>query len=210
MRVSLYEIEATMRKASMGAGLSFGLAEDIGKASVWLAMVKQFDVKAILEAICVHKRTIEMHNNVPGVTTFPNAQSALCGVSAIELLLCEADCSAVQLTNADSELLLAGFAGITAKNHNVEFCFEFSNGAMYQISGENFVGNEISILSPSDISITYVPAISSQKPTPIVTQGIDVDEENWRKAEMLAAKTYVKQTHASRASGAGAGLTDND
>jgi len=38
MLCSLNEIEAQLRKAARGAGLSWGLAEEAGKAGRWLAM----------------------------------------------------------------------------------------------------------------------------------------------------------------------------
>ncbi|MCR9127812.1 MAG: DUF3726 domain-containing protein [Rhodobacteraceae bacterium] len=40
--------------------------------------------------------------------------------------------------------------------------------------------------------------------------GTDVAEAGWDRLEALAARTYVPATAASRAAGAGAGLSDND
>jgi len=39
---------------------------------------------------------------------------------------------------------------------------------------------------------------------------IDIPDHRWSVLEALAARTYVPATTESRASGAGAGLTDND
>ena len=38
MRVSFSEIEVTLRKAALGAGIPLGLAEDFGRIGCWLAM----------------------------------------------------------------------------------------------------------------------------------------------------------------------------
>jgi len=56
--------------------------------------------------------------------------------------------------------------------------------------------------------ITLTPA---KVPAETITAGpVDVDAEIWKALNAFAKKTYVPATEASRLSGAGAGLTDND
>lgn len=45
---------------------------------------------------------------------------------------------------------------------------------------------------------------------PATPSQIIVDPEHWNALNILAAKTYVPESEASRIAGAGAGLTDND
>lgn len=45
---------------------------------------------------------------------------------------------------------------------------------------------------------------------PAETGAVHVDADMWAQIEDFAAKTYVPNSEASRAAGAGAGLTDND
>lgn len=46
--------------------------------------------------------------------------------------------------------------------------------------------------------------------TPLEPGALQLDEAVWDKIMLLAAKSYVPASEVSRASGAGAGLTDND
>ena len=47
-------------------------------------------------------------------------------------------------------------------------------------------------------------------PAPVPLGPVTVPEDHWQIWDSLAARTYVPETEASRAAGAGAGLTDND
>jgi hypothetical protein len=49
MRLSLNEIEVTVRKAALGSGLPLGLAEDAGAAAAWLA-ARGFPVAELIGA----------------------------------------------------------------------------------------------------------------------------------------------------------------
>ena len=57
------------------------------------------------------------------------------------------------------------------------------------------------------ITVSVAPAPLDR---PLTPGPISLDDQIWDKIMRLAAKSYVPASEASRASGAGAGLTDND
>ncbi|OUR75444.1 hypothetical protein A9Q83_18700 [Alphaproteobacteria bacterium 46_93_T64] len=210
MRVSLYEIATTLRKASIGSGLPVGLADDIGEAAKWLAVRECDCVDPVLTAIVAGMSTVEMHVSDEGTLVFPDARIAVCGPSVIDLLVGEARYNEAYLINADSALLMIGIAGVVAEHHGMEFQFCFSNGAKAQVTADELVTQGEMPSSNCDIALTCRKTDVTQSKPSIPIQGVKVAIEAWRQAENLAAKTYVPESKKSRTGGAGAGLTDND
>ena len=69
-----------------------------------------------------------------------------------------------------------------------------------------YVGSIIANVTISSFENKTESNVSQKLPC----NGVEVDDELWRKVEALAAKTYVAESHGSRSTGAGAGLSDND
>ncbi len=61
----------------------------------------------------------------------------------------------------------------------------------------------------ADVSIAPAPARAGN-PVASGPERVVVGEDHWRALEQLAARILVPETEATRLSGAGAGLTDND
>lgn len=210
MRVSLYEIASTLQKASIGAGLPVGLADDIGNAATWLACRDCDSLESVLAAIEAGMSIVRMHVNDDGTLVFPDARVAICGPSAIDLLVGEEAYTEAHLFNADSALLVVGLAGVVGEQHDLEFQFSFSNGAKAQVTAGELIKQGQVPYSGCDIVLTCQKAYATGSKTSIPTGGVKVDSKTWREAERLAARTYVPQSQKSRTGGAGAGLNDND
>ncbi len=210
MRLSLYEIETTLRKACIGAGFPTGLTDDIGRAAVWLVAQDMDGVGAVLAAIEAGFHAPDMRAEKNGVITFPRARAATCGPSVGELLLGEATCDRVHLTGVDTVPLLFGFAGLAAARFGCGFRFEFSNGVTADVLADRVIIADPVPESGCDITVTCLTRTPSQSQRSLPGNGREVPDALWRRAEDLAAKTYVPESRASRAQGAGAGLTDND
>ncbi len=210
MRLTLYEIETTVRKASVGAGLPFGLGEDIAKATIWLAGQNIDGVEAALESIRSGMHNMKTSVADVGFMVFSNAQSAVCGPSMADLLISEEAGFEVHLNKIDSVVLLFGFAAVSANQHKRIFKFEFSNGAKASVSGNKVVQSGDTPSANCDAIVRCLRDEEEMSPAPLPLEGVEVSEDTWSEIEMLAAETYVPETKGSRVDGAGAGLTDND
>jgi len=217
-----------LHKACIGAGLSVGLAEDVSCAGRWLCGRNQDGVAAVLMSIQRELTAVVPPVNTASRWTFADANAAVFGPSAIDLLLAGDLADEVCLSNVDSPWLLLGLTGAAADTF----------GGYWRIDTDRaFVElrkNAVSVPnnwpgSATDLVITHQPQASPstlvdhamQQPLdalPIaraehasaLLDRIAVPDELWRQTEMLAARTYVPATAASRLAGAGAGLTDND
>ena len=210
MRLSLFEIEATVRKACLGSGLSFGLAEDIGKASVWLAARGYDGVGTVIDALQSITGNCDIHEVKDGLYLFKNTCMTSCGPSAIDLLIGEKSCTQVCLSNANSVLLLVGLAGVSAEQNRMKFHLVCSNKASINVSVTGVYIDGSYPKFPGDILMTGEKVSQLKNTFEPPKQGAEIDDSYWREAELLAAKTYVPESQASRTGGAGAGLTDND
>ncbi len=210
MRLTLYEIETTARKASVGAGLPFGLSEDIAKAVIWLAGQNIDGVEATLNSIRAGMRTMETSVVDHEFMVFSNAQSAMCGPSMVDLLISEKAGFEVRLNKMDSAVLLLGFAGVSASQHKRIFEFEFSNGAKAVVFGNKVVLSGDLPSANCDAIVRCLKDEQEMSPILLPQRGVEINEDIWREIETLAAKTYVPESKGSRVDGAGAGLTDND
>ena len=210
MRLTLYEIETTTRKASIGAGLPHGLGEDIGSAVAWLAGRNYDGIGAALKSIRAGMSKVKMSVADKGIMNFPDVSIAVCGPSVIDLLTGEKSCTEAHLHKPDSVILLFGFAGVAASQRSYIFHFDFSNGTKVRVSSNKVVENGEVPSSSCDVVVRCYEDKQGLSPTPMPLGGVEVNNETWSELVALAAKTYVPESNASRAAGAGAGLTDND
>jgi hypothetical protein len=214
VRHSLNEIELTLRKAAVGAGYPYGLAEDIGQAGAWLCAHGLGGVPACLAALEAdpgQSQPVVLQDRTP---SFPDARIGQAGPSAIDLLLSDADNGEVRLTNIDTPLLLIGLAGVAASAGKTGFALRFSNGCTVDI-GEG--GLAVSGTPPepgadADLARTEIAQTDTAVPDHFeaVAGGFNVGDDLWAEVLSLAARTYVPASEASRARGAGAGDIDND
>ncbi len=215
MRCTLYEIETTLRKASSGTGLPFGLAEDIGKATTWLCEKGYNGVEEALVAINSMNGWTDGAKVLTGDNEmiFPDAKSAMCGPSVIDLLLAEKIVTRINLLNVDSAVLIMGFAGVAATSNNCEFQIEFSNSSTVRVGSNKVTEHGLLPAMPDSILITCHNnnlKNDAHAQTLKTHNGVEVNEGSWHQAEILAAKTLVPESKNSRASGAGALSSDND
>ena len=81
--------------------------------------------------------------------------------------------------------------------------FYLSEGQIYRLPpSEAEAGN-------TDLNLS-IAQDTGALPPPLATGPITIAEDIWAELDVLAAHSYVPATEASRLSGAGAGLSDND
>lgn len=215
MRITLAEIESSLRKAARARGLDWGVAEEAGKAARWLAAfglpgpetllahLQQLDGDSY--ARCVPDCTRDPWQ-APGGLLCPIITGAAIADRSAQLL----EGREFSLGRTAYPLLLAATVGQAARYHRRVFttawagvrvsCFE--NGLSIDGRRDDLLLAEVDSVScrlddletPQQLPSTCAYAIDSGAATCI-------DE--------LAFQTYAPATAESRA-GAGAGLTDND
>lgn len=213
--LSLNELHALVVKASVGAGLSFGHAQEIAAAAVWLGQrgFPVFDIVVQGLARAGSDRQSILGRDAATRATFEDAIAVLDGPSAIDLLLA-APCSEfeVVLRTTDEPRLIFGLAGIAAERHQIAITFSAAEvrlivGPTCRLRPDDIVFSSVSPITLSRIGTQGQP---SGRPLDTRYDPGTTSDTGLKQLQLLAARTYVPSSEASRESGAGAGLTDND
>ena len=211
MTFAFNELESLLKKAASGAGFSVGHAMVIASAGVWLGR-RGFAVCDIVGRAVAGGPRESVVRSVDGVTVFEAARVGVDGVAAVDLLLAGVAGDSVTLEDLDEPRLLIGLAGVAAKAHGVGFAIGteacslvIGDGSAIAVANVQFAGGETVVLRlRPDLSSVDGAALASRYDPAATADG------SWTQIEQLAHKTYVPASDASRLSGAGAGLTDND
>jgi Protein of unknown function (DUF3726) len=205
------EISSLFKKAGLGAGLPTGLAEDTSRAGLWLLGQGVSGEEAVLKGISsLNMYNSKIHFN-DQTEEIDNVCAALHGPSLFDLAAAKVDVFQVHLLHVDCGLLLIGLAGIALADYGLETEIKFSDDSKIETGS---TGLDLSGLSvpddASNIRLTCRHIKLSDNIRAEQHSTYELKEAVTKELLMLAAKTYVPATKASREKGAGAGLTDND
>ena len=203
-RLSLTEIDALCRKAARGGGCPWGMAEEAGRASRWLASHGLPGPEA-LAALLDTPRDCRC-----GAATQGPGCALNLGVELSDAAETVAKHGTVQFGVVASPLLMLAQAGQAAQALNVSLMLQWTgfratcspDGLWIELdeSRDTAVAQDVvCILAPS--SGPARPPASSSRP---------VDSAALHRLETLAARTCAPATDASRARGAGAANLDKD
>jgi hypothetical protein len=222
MRLSLNEIEVTVRKAALGAGLPLGLAEEAGAACVWLAAaglpVAELARAALDGAASTELRLVRS----PGMTRLlahGGALSTLAAApSACDLVVSDAQAPpAVLRMVLDVPALALGQAAVATQRSGLSLCLTAGGVAWGFAAGLAPAGrpemNRLATLRSCQVTLSRAadagqPMLSP--PAATAHSGVEVDAAQWRVVQALADRMLVSATRHSREHGAGAGLIDTD
>ena len=202
MNRSHNEISSMATKAARGAGHPAGLAEDMGAAVLWLCQNHFDGVGALISELRSEVGPVQYETSKDGIklSGASTACLAVCGMDGLAAGLSEA----AVLVNVSNPLMLLGICANASadleKRINLGNWAQVERGHILSVGDDPHVGDYV--LSVDDGSGEPREARS--------VEPIDVPDHRWSVLEALAARTYVPATAASRVSGAGAGLTDND
>jgi hypothetical protein len=220
---SLNEIEMTVWKAARGAGLAWGLAEEMGQAARWLAD-RGFDWAESLVAALAEAENRDGRLSPPsradGGAWNPAAGDAwaspiLCGPLLADIASeIAADRPLVFRRVAQPLLMLPFAAGAAAALGNrltlridaAVFHFDGHAGAegAPALPNATLAGRVLLSMqggSPRDAAMVAFPAGAPRRAIP---------DGPLARLEAWVHRTYVPASAESRLAGAGAGLTDND
>jgi len=218
MLCSLNEIEAQLRRAARGAGLSWGLAEEAGKAARWQAM-HGIDASLIF-AVLFEQNDGHAYDEfaiVPGTAPWQAKGDMLCpliaGATLVDRAEEIADGKAVALAAIAWPVLLAPFAAMAATATGACIAldwpgtrFTFADGAV-RLDGTSDLTTTAS--APHANCSRLVGAAQGAILRPEIS-GISVTADVWARLDVFVQRTYVPAREESRLKGAGAGLLDTD
>ncbi|MGR3638808.1 DUF3726 domain-containing protein [Alterinioella nitratireducens] len=203
MSLSLNEIEATARKAARGAGLSWGEAEEAGRATRWLC-AHGLDGCGDLAVLLRGPRHA-------GPDISPGQWSASRPLCALRTGIALSDFAhllpggPIRLTPVAHPRLLLPFASAAARAlcktitlHSAGF-IATTDGTQTALTGQ----------PQSKAAVTLTLGGTVTRPLPCARRATPAPTD-WARLLSFAARTYAPATEASRLAGAGAGLSDND
>ncbi|WP_120500114.1 DUF3726 domain-containing protein [Roseovarius sp. EL26] len=209
MNYSLNEIEATSKKAARGAGYSWGMAEEAGKAARWLCIQGQDGCAALAGFLGqIDGKTLADHRP-QDLSGQWSAKSTLCPLTAGAAL---SDCAhdlttdEIILSEVAYPALLLPFASRVAirLGRFVELecdeVFATTNGPeLYLDEPLPRHGTKVTVRLQTKMDLAL----------PRHTRGVPT-QDVWATLNKFAHRTYAPATEESRLLGAGAGLSDND
>lgn len=193
MIVSLNKVESAVLKAARGAGLSWGIAEEVAAAARWLAA-----------------RGFACLPTVLGTLECEQATSPLpLGIRFADL----AGTEDVTAASVDHALLLVAFAASASARSNKVITIDAGEAGDFEVDAAGVRNGRVADLTtpPRRLSVRLrTTNITGRPATAPITTEVTVSAEEWQRLEALGARTYVPASTRSRLSGACAGLEDND
>jgi hypothetical protein len=214
--LTLAECEVYLRKCARATGLSWGIAEEAGKTSRWLAAYGLPGPQMVFAQL-------ENLQGQPYQNFIPDCSNDVW--QAGDELLCPfitgaalADRSyemlkgrGFRLAEVAYPLLLVATVGMAARYYRTVFKIRWDSVSVSCFeNGIKIEGDRANLLCPQTDSVICEPGLSSSQADQLPsTLSYAIPDEAWTAIDALSFKTYAPATEASRA-GAGAGLTDND
>lgn len=209
MELSASELKSALYRMFTGAGFEVGAAEDLARAGALgagLGLAVCDELVAFVDHACSDTHLAD------GKFCWQGQASLVTLLSAIDLL--QAGCvhdvrgttgsggNGSPLTATCLALLLAPETSLVISANGAAFLSH--NGALYCLKSD--AGDAGLALQIRPASKTQLEAL----PPPLVPSPIQIASQLWQVIMDKAARSYVASSLASRTSGAGAGLSDND
>lgn len=216
MSHSLNEIEALSKRAARGAGMSWGMAEETGKAVRWLAS-HQLPGVALLAGVLSRNDGIASAQvaptaldgvwHAPSGTLCPLAAGAAlndCAEHLIDGCIIEMDC-------VSHPLLIVPFAAWAALHIEAPVTVAWQNIRIttdgYGVWTHDPKGQ---CGDATETPMSFAKATARDDPAQSPALRGTICTGCWEQLNVFAHRTYAPATKASRLLGAGAGVSDND
>jgi len=216
MTFSLNEINATCKRATRGAGLSWGLAEEAGYAASWLARHSLPGPEALAGHLTAIDGVGYDQISPQGTSDIWHASGGtLCplitGAALCDLAGALATGRTIALGRLSYPLLLLPFVAAASAMENAQLSLSWAG-----VTAEFGPELRLAVAAADSLTQDLVPGVHitmghtlSGEPVPRQTRG-HISPEAGRILGSLGHRTYAPDTAESRLSGAGAGLSDND
>ena len=223
MKCSLNEIELNCRKAARGCGLPWGVADEAGKAIRWL---HAFGLDAVTEyAMLLGEYDHSSYLDYAPVSLKDIWQARSETLSPIMTGISLCDClemmkqRAIETADIARPLLAVGFLGQAALDKVQAVQIKWGDVSLVLYRDELYISGKLEDLNAVRAKSLTCERLSADGDSNFMGFGIGqelhigdatVDADAWAQLSEYAHRTYVEATEASRLSGAGAGLNDND
>ncbi|MBT8155607.1 DUF3726 domain-containing protein [Epibacterium ulvae] len=216
MSFSLNEIEAMVKRAARGAGLSWGLAEEAAKGTRWLSAFGYPGAEMLV-------KPLHLNDRVPSIDVSPVSLRAavwhaparrmsplIAGAALSDCATRLLDRSAITMEGVSFPLLAVPFMGGAALRLGVPVAAEWMGVRMATDGSQLCVTGDTDALSSATIEqmIFFAPAVMSQHCTPVMRA--QISNTCWSALGAFAHRYFAPATEESRKRGAGAGQGDND
>jgi Protein of unknown function (DUF3726) len=216
MTYSLNEVEAMCRRAARGAGLSWGMAEEAGKAARWLS-AHSLPGPAILLSLLEQNDGTAYEDlapmNVEGEWRSPEGR--LCPLIA-GAALCDRSArfgegKVHRLGPTSHPVLLAPYAAAAARQSGRQIHLSWQGADLYFSGTECMARAADRALLVAQVDTVDCTSCDQQPGTAFqLNSRAEITPQVWKSLAALAQRTYAPATEESRISGAGSGLSDND
>jgi len=201
---TLSEIDTTSKRATRGAGFSWGIAEEVGKNMRLLELYGLPGIKNLNKFLKDYKEkqfqkiTLISETNYASKNPFCPITLGTNFIDQVNLLDKKLN---IQISNLAFPILFIPFVSraseiigkkIFLKVDDKEFLFNL-NQSIYS----NYLKNEI-LENCNNINISFLENNNS------------FNEDEWKELYKLSEDTFVEETESLKIGAAGAGLTDND
>ena len=216
MAFSLNEIEVMCKRAARGAGLSWGLAEEAGKAARWLSSHGLPGPEELAEILTRNDgRSYDelAPGSVQGIWCAPSGRLCplISGAALSDRAADIANGRTIEFGAISQPLLLAPYAAAAAVQTGKSLGLHWS-GVIMAIAPESvsIEGDPAAVAARSADWVRCRLGDGAMNAVVSRTLVRTVDAETWSRLSAFAQRTFAPATEASRLAGAGAGLTDND
>jgi hypothetical protein len=197
MKPSLNEIQVECKKASRGAGLSWGLAEEVGQAMAWLAGQGIDALPALLDYL----------ESLPDRDMSDDPIRAGTWIADQANRLAEGE--SLSFAEIRQPMLVLPFMAMAARSIGRPIIVTHRDGD-WIVSSASLPGRDLREVATLH-SVTCRAGAATAGAVPSVSAPrLDIDDFVWQRLKDLAQRTYVPATEQSRLLGAGAGSIDND
>jgi len=235
-RYSLNQVEHTVRKAARGAGLSWGVAEDAGRAVRWLHMIQAPGVSLLsatleeMDHADVEVRKVKRSTPETADTKAQQQTTSLSSVSDMLSPLVVGPCicdwanaidvnqtkrTEIAIEDVIYPQLLAGYCGVAAQQTGLMLSLKWqgfemrcTESSVYLFNQDEDSAFESEVVVAREAESVTLPKGNGARE--LLIGSTEVEPQAWRVLETLTQNTYVEASESSRLSGAGAGLNDND
>jgi len=214
MSFSLNEVEATAKRATRGAGYSWGLAEEASKATRWLC-ANGFDGAGTLARLldqtdAVPKEDLSVQSIAADWTSSTGQICPLIAGATLADSAAQMGAQGVVMHNVLHPAFVLPFAAAAAKSVNHALSVNWDGQAIVcDATGLCDADAEMASTTPVAKHLTVTLGGSVQSPLPKVTRATP-NATDWAVLNRFAHRTFAPATDASRLLGAGAGVSDND
>ncbi len=214
MNLSLNEVEVMGKRAARGAGYSWGMAEEAGRAVHWLC-ASGIDGVSVLASVLVHADGQDMAELAPRMLSGDWCANKvdLCPLLAGTALSDSASfwmAGGKRIQDLAAPVMILPFLASAARELGTKVTAEWENArAVTDGFAAALTLRDARVLTePSSLVIV---SAGGELDDPLAPQyRAKPDAAAWTVLKRFAGRTYAPDTEGSRLKGAGAGLTDND